>query len=731
MTQRASTDSSARFGKRTTESLRRARVPGALLGAALLVALGFAVARPVPAEACGWAPDEIDDLTTFDPHLLAGAELPGLFYDPFHSGFGPGCDDCLKKALLADWAGDLDGALPEGAWERILFQATLPELDQLIFSAKGKRGAQPPQWAPSVAKLSGPAKERVVAALYFTGFARRVEPMAQLEVDATSGSPGAAAALLKGGDAALARAQGDFLQQRYAFQLLRLRYYKSAPEAALAWFDAHEPKLRGPSANLAARAHHYAAGAALRAGQRPRGLLELARVYAQEPALAPQTARDFTPSGEHEWQAALALAKGDPERLALWTLVGLRHDALTAAQRSFALSPETDRLALLLVRELTRVEQLGEDPRKLEALALQIAAAPKADRPWVAALVAAHGAALRGDVPAARARVEQARAALTKVGPSGSGDVAARLAAQADATLSLALFTDARSDAAARDEAVRRANPLPDRFDRKHALLARLKKQLALASPPALAELLQPTSTDANEKELGRWRDPAFVRAVAAIVRAPQSEVERYAVQEARATPADLDRELSFAHLWRGELTLSAAALAQDAEPLLVDPFEPTWRDLPGSGPGPTYAAFGRRLVDLEQRAKRPDDDGAQAAFMLGVALYNLTRHAPARAVLGPTHQYTSDARPALSWLQRAYGQARDKELKAQIAFQGAKADFEQQVFERRGSDRFLEGPLPVPASWYARLAALEGTGYQREALAECGYYRRWRAQHP
>ncbi len=61
--------------------------------------------------------------------------------------------------------------------------------------------------------------------------------------------------------------------------------------------------------------------------------------------------------------------------------------------------------------------------------------------------------------------------------------------------------------------------------------------------------------------------------------------------------------------------------------------------------------------------------------------------------------------------LQRAYGQPRDKELKAQIAFQGAKADFAQQVFERRGSDRFLEGPLPVPASWHALLAALEVHG--------------------
>jgi hypothetical protein len=698
---------------------------------ALVAVLCVVAARPEPAEACGWAPDEIDDLTTFDPHVLAGAELPGLHYDPFHSGFGPGCEECGRKAMLADWAGYLGGALPAQDWEWILFKATLSDLDQLIFSAKGKKGARPAEHLPSVAKLAGPDKERVIAALYFTGFARRVEPHAQLEAEGPTGGPGAAGNLLKSGDAALARAQGEFLQQRYAFQLLRLRYYKSSPVDALAWFDANEPKLRGPSASLAARARHYAAGAALRAGQRPRGLLELAKVYAREPGLAPLAARDFTPAGEHEWQAALALARDDAERLALWTLVGLRHDALVAAQKSFALAPATSRLALLLVRELTRVEQLGEDPQKLEALALQIAAAPDADRPWVAALVAAHGAALRGDVPAARARVEQARAALAKAGPGASADLAARLAAQADATLSLALFTDARSDAAARDEAVTRAAPLPDRFDRKHALLSRLKKKLALASPPVLAELLQPTTTDADEKDLGRWRDPIFIGAVAEVVRAPRSELEKYAVREARHTPAELDRELAFAHVWRGEFTLAAAAVAKDKEPLLIDPFEPSWRDFPGTGPGPSYAAFARRLVELEQGAKRPGDDGAHAAFTLGVALYNLTRHAPARAVLGPTHQYTSDARPALAWLLLAYEHARDKELKAEIAFQGAKADLARQVAERRGGDRFFDGAMPVPETWYARLAALDGTGYQKDALAECGYYRRWRAQHP
>jgi hypothetical protein len=731
MIQRASTDSFVRFDKRFTESLRRARLPAALLAAALLGALALLAARPGPAEACGWAPDEIDDLTTFDPHVLAGPELPGLYYDPFHAGFGPACDDCLKKALLADWAGHLGGALPPELWERILFQATLPELDALIFSAKGKKGARPPAWAPGVAKLTGPDRDKVVAALYFTGFARRVEPHAELEAEGPTSGPAAAGNLLKSGDAALARAQGGFLQQRYAFQLLRLRYYKSSPVDALAWFDANEPKLRGPSANLAARAHHYAAGAALRAGQRARGLVELARVSAREPALAPLAARDFTPSGEHEWQAALGLAADDAERLTLWTLVGLRHDALTAAQKSFALAPETERLALLLVRELTRVEQLGEDPQKVEALALQIAAAPKADRPWVAALVAAHGAALRGDVLAARARLEQARAALAKAFPGGNADVAARVAAQGEATLALALFSDVRADAAARDEAVQRAAPLPDRFDRKRALLARLKKKLALASPPALAELLQPTSTDVNEKELGRWRDPDFVSAVARLVRAPGSVLERYAVQEARYTPADLGRELAFAHVWRGEFARAAAALAADQEPLPVEPFERNWRDFRGHEPGPSYAVFGRRMVELEQRAKRPGDEGAYAAFELGVALYNLTRHAAARAVLGPLHQYTGDAAPALGWLQRAYEQARDKELRAEIAFHGAQADFAHQVFVKSGGDRWYDGPMPVPESWYARLAALEGTGYQKEALAECGYYRRWRAKHP
>src|SRR5450432_1144436 len=99
----------------------------ALLG---LFALGIAVTvRGERADACGCCSPRIGELTTFDPDVL-GDDLDGLDYDPFVSGFGPGCTECFTKALVADWHGFWKD-VTDADWQKILLAASADELAKI------------------------------------------------------------------------------------------------------------------------------------------------------------------------------------------------------------------------------------------------------------------------------------------------------------------------------------------------------------------------------------------------------------------------------------------------------------------------------------------------------------------------------------------------------------------------------------------------------------------------
>ena len=133
------------------------------------------------------------------------------------------------------------------------------------------------------------------------GFARRVEPYARRLVRVGEPRPtpeGDPAALQANGDTAFARAKLPFLRQRYAFQLLRLRFYRNdwkgvavlprqaakALEGAVGQPEVARPLLPGR------RARRTTASCA-------KANLLLARIHAGSPALAPFRGPRFSADG--------------------------------------------------------------------------------------------------------------------------------------------------------------------------------------------------------------------------------------------------------------------------------------------------------------------------------------------------------------------------------------------------------------------------------------------------
>lgn len=728
----------------TASIARFASATAAVLGAAMLVG----DTAHAPAEACGFFGPTLYDVTTFDPGVLD--DLDNLAWHPDVHGFGGTCGDCGAQAMTADWLGYLPG-VSAADWQKVLFQATPTELVALDAKATGK-GTAPPGYETS--SLWAAPKDKVHAALQFVALARAIEPVATLETPATQLPPVQLAADAKLG---MKSAKDAFLAQRYAYQLMRVSFYRRDWPAVIAFWDKNAAAVSGPSNDIAARARYYLAGALRRNGNVARSNLELAHVHATSHALAGAAADDFKPLEEKDWRDTLRLAKTPREKAELWHLVGLTKDGIPAIDEILKLDPKSDLVALLLVRELSKVESSHlydddskPDPKKvmadkkaydkLEQIAKRIAATPGADRPWLAALVQAHIAAKRGDVATARQQAQQA-VALKR------GDV--RVLSQAKASLALALAQDYRIDPAREDELARAMNEIGKDFGRTSAVRSDVRGKLArvyLAAGKLVdAEFLVPGSVDPvddygnpkNPKAKLHWADAGFIREMIARAQKTATAFDQF-VLAGTLDNARLTRELAFRQLLDGDPAAAVATFAklpkQGGEALGTDPFVIHIRDCHDcdhekyeKAPW-THRSVLARMAELQKAAGGKGQVAADAAFALGNAYYNVTYWGNARVFLDSTYQETKDTRAAERWYDKAYELGTTREFKAKAAFMAAKAELGRllaadaaKLADARNNG--TDPGLPMAKRWFAIEKTFSDTKYYQEVLRECSMF--------
>jgi hypothetical protein len=676
-------------------------------------------------------PTFIQELTTFDPYVLGDPAEAELFYDPTVTGFGQGgCETCAAAEMKGDWEGFL--GLPWADWSKVFLAAPLPQIDGLILALR--RQAPAPagfEKSPLLAPVGDEDRARRIAALYFTGFARRVEPLASFrpfEMDvADRVHPGNPVPLQAAGEQALRRAKVPFLRQRYAFQLLRLRFYRKDWRGVLAFHQENQEALAGPSAALRWRALSYFAGALRRTGQTARANLLFARIHAGWPALAVPAAQDFQPMEEEDWQATLKLAGSVEERVELWRLVGLKLDPLVAMEKIVALDPSSPRLALLAVREINRAESTAASLVPLEKLALRLAAAPVTDRRWVFELVAAHVAALRGDLAATRPLLARAMRARPED---------RMVQSQARATLALALSrTWKHPDRAAEDELAEALAGIGDQFGRSARVVAAVRESLAGAYQQR--GMCLEADLAGSDRCRPRWANPTFVQSVITRVTTPPTPLDRFLVTTSGYQLPALRKELALSQFTHGDLTAAERSFREpgvSSELLRTDPFVVHVKDCLecdhqrfGEKATWTHASFVTRMIALTAQARQRGDAGAEAAFLLGNGYYNITGVGNARSFLERSHLETFDARTAERWYKRAFDGWHDREHKAQAAWMAAKSELARSLPFRRPEDRDSPlDPLPIPRKWFPIFKTFAHTAYYQEVLAECGNYRRW-----
>jgi hypothetical protein len=728
-------------------SIRLRRGARLVLGAIALLTAALTL-RGEPADACGWDGPLLDDLTTFDPLVADDPSTPYLAYDPTRRGVDGECAPCAIEAMLADWQGYLGAAVTVEDWRAVLLDASLAELRAIAAKLDGRRVTLAPAYAQSSLWRDARARPKLRAALALVKLARQVEGVATTELTPTRS---VLAPLLAEAKAGLRAAKEPFLAQRYGFQLLRLLFYARSWSELRDTHDRQARTLAGPSVDLAWRARYYLAGALLAEGQRARANLELARVHAGYPPLAGAAANDFSPREETDWRESLHLASSAAEQAALWRLVGVTRDGFVAMREIFQLQPSSPLLAVLAVRELERAEAAAQEPAlalqpagqrklfelpELELLALRIAGAPGADRPWLMQLIAGHLAAKRGDLATARTRLDAAVAARPT-------DLRVRRQARASLAMALVLDAQLRAPSTTRSEEIAKVmRDLDDGYPR----LSRVRREVrgALAASYASAgnlvegEFLLPGLLEATAALTGKWQDERFVRALLARARRNATAFDQF-LRAGSYSVAELEGELAALQLARGSFAEAAKAYRSGAAPstkLGTEPFalrvldchdcdHVTYAEAPW-----THASLAARLAELAQTARGKGAAAGNAALLVGNAMYNLTWYGNARVVLANTHQRLQAPRAAERWFKRAYDLSTDREVRAKAAFFAAKAELGALLAadDRDGGDGRGD-TLPIPKTWFPVVESLEDTAYFQEIVRECAHFRRWAEQ--
>lgn len=735
-----------------TTSFARFASAAAIVGAAVAASV---LVRNDDAEACaGWEPS-IADMTTFDPSVLGEDTWGGLEYDPFTEGYGGGCDECMAKAMFDDWQGFLGDAVSPADWQQVLMKASLADVFAIEQRLSGKSAKAPKGFeTSSLWTASGDGQKKLYRAVEFVELLKRMEPNVTFEMWEQKVRPAdplvkELAAAQRGQKAA----KEPFLQQRYAFAALRALFYRKEWAKAVQFFDANATALGAPSADLSWRARYYVAGALRKDGRAPRANLELARIHAGYYPLTGLAIMDFRPAEEADWKEALKLATDKRDKVALWRMVGLKHDPLVAAQEILKLDPKSALVPLLVVRELGHTESMIEatftpTPDKaqvaaqkkaysrIETLALRLADAPGTAKPWVYDLVAGHIAAKRGDLTATRTRMAKAMARA----PSDK-----RIASQAKASIAIALVADWKLNPQNETELAALMRDVDPGFGRMSSLKNEVRTKLALAYAAANkivdAEFLAHTVRDdfdgdsmLSQKINAKWQSVPFLKEMIARTDQRTTEFDRFVLQDSHVKES-LQLDLAVRLTLDGDFAGAKAVFEKTAaksELLRTDPFvihpvdcHDCDHEKFGEKAKWTHRNLVERLAELELTAKGGGEAGAQAALAIGNALYNITHHGNARSFTDPTHQSTTDARLAERYYKKVYDSSGNRELKAKAAWLAAKAELGTMIYQEqlaRPQD-FVDAAPMTPKTWFPIFARFSNTKYYKEVLAECGRF--------
>jgi hypothetical protein len=741
-----------------------------IAGGALAAALSLS-SSPVLAT----GPGNLDEYHSFfAPEIIGRPDEHPFFLSmyPFYSDLSESGDarpTAIEEANLKEWSAYLGGKVSDENLRFLLYKMKLPELDRLIWALEGKRGTLSKEAAAlrgQLDTLGNPS--RVMQSLYYLGVAKRCEPIATrgLADDAWDADKMAnlrsqdavvAEKLLAGSAAQLSSISDPFLQERYRFQRLRLMFYTSRHGEAEKYYNANIDSFKSNS-GIKYRFMDIAAGSLRRNGKQGQSNYMYSYVFGHYGPLKRSAYLSFRPKEDTDWKSALALAKSDYDKQVLWQLLGISADGLGAIEKIFAISPGSELLPLLLVREVNKAERdLGEyrtersystQPsrsaadivgKKRLAILKRISDAQTAYKPYLWSTAIAHMYALIGDNKAATTYLD-----LAEKGVGTDTAVAAQIRMTRLLTRVQGLkAVDKGMEPYLADELNWLASSKNSRADDLSPyVLDLLSKRYRAAGDPLRGQLLY----DRPDADLYRSNDR--IDALAEFVAKPgKSPFDEFLVKNysRKYNQQQLLEIKAINDLYAGNFKSAADLLAKSRPEagnlqLEADPFSGRLNDCHDCDIADkkatkyTRTSFVRRLITLAGQADRPGAEGAQASLLVGNALYNMSYYGNGRLIYQTEHYNFPNRSPltvqmqlAEKYYKRAMELSPDREVQAKACFMAAKTE-QNRYFaaqEKKGkppADPQTSTHSPI---YFKRLQEqYANTKYYQEVVRECSYFR-------
>lgn len=146
-----------------------------------------------------------------------------------------------------------------------------------------------------------------------------------------------------------------FLKNRYWFLTMKARFYSNDKQKAIDFFNKTESSVAKNT--LYYRALAYVAGINFKQKKYAVSNYLYAQVFDKCPELRVVTAYSFHPKNESDWTKALAMAKDNKEKAALWAIHGYYKDEKQAIEKIYELDPKSEHLNYLATRLVNSLEQ--------------------------------------------------------------------------------------------------------------------------------------------------------------------------------------------------------------------------------------------------------------------------------------------------------------------------------------------------------------------------------------
>lgn len=706
----------------------------------------------------------MESATFFAPQVICDPSATPFFVSPYTRFYKQDSLESSSTVLSAinidEWDAFFHGSIPKKAWSKLLYKAPVKRIDALIFLLKGKNDV--PKSSDDDVFLAFKDRASLISALYYVGFAKRVQPYAveRANQDSWEAEKGkidpavrqkALSAIIARGAKALEAAKAPFLRQRYAFQLLRLYYFNGEYDRGAAFFEQHRQDFSG-SGSIAWRATGYAAAAYYKAKHYAQANYMYAGIFDHYAPMRVSAAWSFHPQEEADWQRCLSDAKTVHEKAVLWCLLGLQTDNLKPVKEIYALEPGFALLPLLVVREVNWAElemdvagdenlavsewtNLDKQQLRGELLTFIETASQKGGvaKPWVWELAAGYLHAMLGEK-----------------------DLADR-------------WLDMAAKQAPDDPATRRQI----RISRLYAMLQSLK-EVGVGDEPALTRELvwvegEPGDRTAAFFDWAKRRLSALYRKKGDMVRAlclndsqrdpfysdsanidrlmqflekpEKSAFDTFVASEyVPAQRSDLAEVKALNALYAGDYELAAKLFAPiETSELNADPFEIHLRDNHDRDAAAkhktwTKTQFVLRLVDLIRDAGKGGPKAAERYFEAANALYNISWFGNSRVmyVTEPDHfkqrPRTVDCSRAAAFYAKAMELSTNRELKARACFMLSKCELNSYYIKdpNKKAGDFIAGKY-----FHLLRDSYSDTQYYREAIQKCGYFKTFISKNP